>query len=74
MSIEEFSYSLLVVGCGCQWPGDRQEHWGQLTNLELTSDGKGEGFGNPISIQTVAIVKAAKALRCVYRTDTDRPV
>ncbi|KAK8009951.1 NAD(P)-binding protein [Apiospora arundinis] len=35
--------------------------------------GKGEGFGNIISIQTVAIVKAAKALRRVYRTDEGRP-
>ncbi|KAK7955725.1 uncharacterized protein PG986_004947 [Apiospora aurea] len=35
--------------------------------------GKGEGFGNVISIQTVAIVKAAKALRRVYRTDEGRP-
>lgn len=29
--------------------------------------GKGEGFGNPISIQTVAIVKAAKAAGQVYK-------
>lgn len=35
--------------------------------------GKGEGFGNPISIQTVAIVKAAKATGHVYKVDTDRP-
>ncbi|KAK8043121.1 hypothetical protein PG994_013604 [Apiospora phragmitis] len=35
--------------------------------------GKGEGFGNVISIQTVAIVKAAKALRRVYRADEGRP-
>ncbi|KAI0166503.1 hypothetical protein GGR57DRAFT_496766 [Xylariaceae sp. FL1272] len=35
--------------------------------------GKGEGFGNVISIQTVAIVKAAKGVKRVYRTDTDRP-
>ncbi|KAK8052314.1 hypothetical protein PG993_003699 [Apiospora rasikravindrae] len=35
--------------------------------------GKGEGFGNVISIQTVAIVKAAKVLRRVYRTDQGRP-
>ncbi|KAI1268721.1 hypothetical protein F5Y18DRAFT_240760 [Xylariaceae sp. FL1019] len=35
--------------------------------------GKGEGFGNIISIQTVAIVKAAKAVKRVYRTETDRP-
>ncbi|KAK8119760.1 uncharacterized protein PG998_004386 [Apiospora kogelbergensis] len=35
--------------------------------------GRGEGFGNVISIQTVAIVKAAKALRRVYRTDEGRP-
>ncbi|KAI1326117.1 NAD(P)-binding protein [Xylariaceae sp. FL0255] len=36
--------------------------------------GKGEGFGNQISIQTVAIVRAAKAVRRVYRVETDRPV
>lgn len=35
--------------------------------------GKGEGFGNPISIQTVAIVKAAKATGHVYKVDSDRP-
>ncbi|RSL62877.1 hypothetical protein CEP54_005462 [Fusarium duplospermum] len=35
--------------------------------------GKGRGFGNPISIQIVAIVKAAKAMRRVYRTDRDHP-
>jgi len=39
-----------------------------------TIDGNGVGFGNPISIQTVAIVKAAKAVRRVYRTESDRPV
>ncbi|KAK2685259.1 hypothetical protein QWA68_015646 [Fusarium oxysporum] len=37
-------------------------------------DGKGRGFGNPISIQTVAIVQAAKALRRVYRTDAGDPI
>lgn len=35
--------------------------------------GRGEGFGNPISIQTVAIVKAAKATGRVYKVDADRP-
>ena len=35
--------------------------------------GKGEGFGNPISIQTVAIVQAAKAVGHVYKVDVDRP-
>ncbi|KAK9771758.1 hypothetical protein SCAR479_11546 [Seiridium cardinale] len=35
--------------------------------------GKGEGFGNPISIQTVAIVKAAKETRRVYTTDEGKP-
>ncbi|KAH8596404.1 hypothetical protein B0O99DRAFT_620342 [Bisporella sp. PMI_857] len=35
--------------------------------------GKGEGFGNKTSIQTVAIVKAAKALKRVYSTDAGRP-
>lgn len=31
--------------------------------------GKGTGFGNRISIQTVAIVKAAKAMRRVCKVD-----
>ncbi|KAI0521533.1 hypothetical protein F5B22DRAFT_541455 [Xylaria bambusicola] len=35
--------------------------------------GEGEGFGNRISIQTVAIVRAAEAAKRVYRVDTDRP-
>ncbi|KAI8623993.1 NAD(P)-binding protein [Xylariaceae sp. FL1651] len=35
--------------------------------------GKSEGFGNPISIQTVAIVRAAKAVKRMYRVDSDRP-
>jgi len=35
--------------------------------------GKGEGFGNPTSIQTVAIIKAARALRRVYSVDSGRP-
>ncbi|KAI0166688.1 hypothetical protein GGR52DRAFT_555152 [Hypoxylon sp. FL1284] len=35
--------------------------------------GKGLGFGNQISIQTVAIVQAAKAMRRVYRVDSDKP-
>ncbi|KAI9934779.1 hypothetical protein ASPWEDRAFT_44283 [Aspergillus wentii DTO 134E9] len=35
--------------------------------------GEGEGFGNKISIQTVAIVKAAKAARRVYNVDSDYP-
>ncbi|KAI1752667.1 hypothetical protein F4782DRAFT_499630 [Xylaria castorea] len=35
--------------------------------------GEGEGFGNQISIQTVAIVRAAEAMKRVYRVDTDRP-
>lgn len=33
--------------------------------------GEGEGFGNSISIQTVAIVKAAKALGRVYSPDSE---
>lgn len=36
--------------------------------------GKGEGFGNPILIQTVAIVKAAHALKRVYKVDEGKPV
>ncbi|KAF2105551.1 hypothetical protein BDV96DRAFT_359458 [Lophiotrema nucula] len=35
--------------------------------------GKGEGFGNKISIQTVAIVQAARALQQVYKTDPGNP-
>ncbi|KAL7952074.1 hypothetical protein V8C42DRAFT_306077 [Trichoderma barbatum] len=35
--------------------------------------GKGLGFGNKISAQTVAIVKAAKEARRVYRVDDDSP-
>lgn len=33
--------------------------------------GEGEGFGNPISIQIVAIVKAANALGHVRRPDSE---
>lgn len=36
--------------------------------------GKGEGFGRVISIQTVAVVKAARAMRRVYSVDEGRPV
>ncbi|KAH0005498.1 NAD(P)-binding protein, partial [Aureobasidium melanogenum] len=36
--------------------------------------GKGEGFGNQISIQTPAIVNAAKAAKKVYRVDSNRLV
>lgn len=35
--------------------------------------GTGLGFGNKISIQTVAIVRAAKAARKVYKVDDGRP-
>ncbi|KAH8194026.1 hypothetical protein TruAng_011807 [Truncatella angustata] len=35
--------------------------------------GKGEGFGNQISIQTTAIVKAALCVKRVYSTDSGRP-
>ncbi|KAJ7826053.1 hypothetical protein B0H14DRAFT_1277479 [Mycena olivaceomarginata] len=35
--------------------------------------GEGEGFGNKISIQTVAIVKAARALQRVYKVDQGEP-
>lgn len=35
--------------------------------------GHGEGFGNKISIQTVAIVKAARAMRRVYKVDQGQP-
>jgi nucleoside-diphosphate-sugar epimerase len=36
--------------------------------------GRGLGFGNVISIQTVAVVRAAKALRRVYKVDKGRPI
>ncbi|KAI1119271.1 hypothetical protein F5Y14DRAFT_397218 [Nemania sp. NC0429] len=35
--------------------------------------GEGEGFSNRISIQTVAIVRAAEAAKRVYRVDAGRP-
>ncbi|KAI1851516.1 hypothetical protein JX265_012402 [Neoarthrinium moseri] len=35
--------------------------------------GQGEGFGNVISIQTVAVVRAAKGAGRVYRTDQGQP-
>jgi nucleoside-diphosphate-sugar epimerase len=36
--------------------------------------GRGLGFGNVISIQTPAIVRAAKALRRVYKVDQGKPI
>ncbi|KAE8377600.1 hypothetical protein BDV26DRAFT_281763 [Aspergillus bertholletiae] len=36
--------------------------------------GEGEGFGNRISIQDVAVVKAAKKTGRVYKVDSDDPV
>jgi Na+-transporting NADH:ubiquinone oxidoreductase subunit NqrE len=36
--------------------------------------GKGEGFGNPISIQTVAVIRAAKKMRRVYTVDDSSAV
>lgn len=36
--------------------------------------GKGEGFGNTISIQTVAIVRAARAMKRVYKVDQGQPI
>lgn len=36
--------------------------------------GEGEGFGNRISIQDVAIVKAAQGVRHVYKFDNNDPV
>ena len=35
--------------------------------------GKGEGFGNPISIQTVAVVRAARAAKRVYNVNSGQP-
>ncbi|KAG8157859.1 hypothetical protein KVR01_012131 [Diaporthe batatas] len=35
--------------------------------------GRGEGFGNIISIQTVAIVKAARAMKRMYKVDQGQP-
>lgn len=37
-------------------------------------DGEGLGFGNKISAQTVAIVRAAKEAKRVYRVDDNSPV
>jgi hypothetical protein len=36
------------------------------SELNSNTDGKGEGFGNKVSIQTAAIVRAAKATGRVY--------
>ena len=36
--------------------------------------GEGEGFGKRISIQDVAVVKAAKKTGRVYKVDSDDPV
>lgn len=36
--------------------------------------GKGEGFGNPISIQTVAVIRAAKKMRRIYTVDDSSAV
>lgn len=44
-----------------------------VTNI-IAADGKGEGFGNQISIQTVAIIRAARAAQRVYSVDSGRPV
>jgi len=41
---------------------------------DVTTDGKGEGFGNKISIQTVDIVQAAKVAGKVYKVDDGKPV
>lgn len=47
---------------------------GQIILMSSFTDGDGEGFGNRISIQTVAIVRAAEAVKRVYSVDTGRPV
>lgn len=54
---------------------EQGEKWGVRTYIfaPCIVYGKNEGFGNPISIQTVAIVKAAKATGRVSRVDTGRP-
>ncbi|KAL3704894.1 hypothetical protein TMatcc_008566 [Talaromyces marneffei ATCC 18224] len=36
--------------------------------------GKGQGFGNPISIQTVAVIRAAKKMRKIYTVDDSSAV
>lgn len=41
---------------------------------DMFLDGKGEGFGNITSIQTVAVITAAKATRRVYKVDDNQPV
>lgn len=47
-----------------------------LANDVSCVDGRSEGFGEPIATlrQIVNIVQAAKALKRVYRVDSDRPV
>jgi hypothetical protein len=45
-----------------------------MYTTDVSTDGKGEGFGNKISIQTVAVVKAAKAVGRVYKVDDGKPV
>lgn len=42
--------------------------------MNSDEDGRGEGFGNPISIQTVAIVRAALKSGRMYSVDPGRPV
>lgn len=45
-----------------------------LITKTLCIDGKGEGFGNQTSIQTVAIGRAARAVRRAYSVDSGMPV
>lgn len=47
---------------------DFLDHTNQLT------DGKGEGFGNTVSIQTTAIIKSAVGVKRVYGTNSGSPV
>ncbi|KAL7953521.1 hypothetical protein V8C34DRAFT_320980 [Trichoderma compactum] len=44
-----------------------------IVSLSIMQDGEGLGFGNKISAQTVAIVRAAKEAKRVYRVDDNSP-
>lgn len=54
--------------------GLANEYSQHLMHSFRKTDGRGRGFGNKISIQTVAIVKAALACKRVYKVDEGHPV
>lgn len=45
-----------------------------MQHRSLYTDGEGRGFGNRISIQTVAIFQAAQAVGRVHSVDDGKPV